>query len=65
MPSAKIRYQKREWQVPSGTTVRVAIESLGLDPQAVLALRNKKVIQDNTLIEPGDEIKLVNMISGG
>jgi len=31
----------------------------------VLALRDKKLINDQTIIEPGDEIRLVNVISGG
>ncbi|MBC7237324.1 MAG: thiamine biosynthesis protein ThiS [Chloroflexi bacterium] len=46
-------------------TVRAAIEKGGLDPYAVLALKGKKLINDQTLLEPGDEIRLVNVISGG
>ncbi|MCD6518847.1 MAG: MoaD/ThiS family protein [Anaerolineae bacterium] len=63
--TAKIKYRKQEWEVNSGMTVRAAIEKVGLDPYSVLALRNKKLINDQTIIEPGDEIKLVNVISGG
>ena len=65
MQTAKLKYKKEEWQVRSGMTVRSALERVGLDPLAVLALRNKKLINDQTLLEPGDEIKLVNVISGG
>ena len=63
--TAKIKYRKQEWEVNSSMTVRAAIEKVGLDPYSVLALRNKKLINDQTIIEPGDEIKLVNVISGG
>ena len=63
--SAKIKYRDKEWEVASGMTVRAAIEKVGLDPYAVLALRAKKLINDQTIIEPNDEIRLVNVISGG
>jgi len=62
---AKIRYRKREWEVRSGMTVRAAIEKAGLDPYSVLALRGKRLVNDQTIVEPGDEIRLVNVISGG
>jgi sulfur carrier protein ThiS len=65
MATAKIRYQKQEWDVPSGMTVRAAIERVGLDPYNVLALREKKLINDQTIVEPNDEIRLVNVVSGG
>jgi sulfur carrier protein ThiS len=65
MSTAKITYRKQEWEVASGMTVRAAIEKLGLDPYAVLALRDKKLVNDQTILEPGDEIRLVNVISGG
>lgn len=62
---ATIRYHKDEWQVASGMTIRAAIEKAGLDPHSVLALRNGKLVNDQTILEPGDEIRLVNVISGG
>jgi len=65
MSTAKITYRKDEWEVNSGMTVRDAIIKIGLDPYAVLALREKKLINDQTIIEAGDEIRLVNVISGG
>ena len=65
MPTAKIVYHKKEWDVESGMTVRAAIEKAGLDPYAVLALRDKRLVNDQTIIEPDDEIRLVNVISGG
>jgi len=65
METVKIKYRKQEWEVQSGMTVRAAIEKIGLDPYNVLALRDKKLINDQTILEPGDEIRLVNVISGG
>ena len=65
MNTAKLRYRDKEWEVPSGMTVRAAIQKGGLDPFAVLALREKRLVNDQTILEPGDEIRLVNVISGG
>lgn len=65
MAKAKIRYRKEEWEVASGMTIRAAIEKVGLDPYNVLALRDKRLVNDQTILEPGDEIRLVNVISGG
>ena len=65
MSTAKITYRKQEWEINSGITVRDAIVKIGLDPYSVLALRDKKLINDQTIIEAGDEIRLVNVISGG
>lgn len=65
MRTAKIKYRNKEWEVRSGMTIRAAVEKAGLDPYAVLALREKRLINDQTIIEPDDEIRLVNVISGG
>ena len=66
MEYATITYLDQQFQVESGITIRVALEEkLNMDPYAVLALRERKLINDRTMIEPGDEITLVNVINGG
>ena len=65
MKMATLRYRKQEWQVKSGMTIRAAIEKANLDPLAVLAVRDKKLVNDQTILEPDDEIRLVDVISGG
>jgi len=62
---ATIRYRKKEWQVRSGMTIRSAIEKGELDPLAVLALKEKRLVNDQTILESGDEIRLIDVISGG
>lgn len=61
----KVIYHKREWEVEAGITVRQAMERVGLDPRQVLAVRHGKLIADDALLEEGDEITLVSIISGG
>jgi sulfur carrier protein ThiS len=65
METATIRYRKQELQVRAGMNIRAAIEKLQLDPLAVLAVKDKKLVNDQTILEPGDEIRLVDVISGG
>ncbi|MHB1294480.1 MAG: MoaD/ThiS family protein [Anaerolineae bacterium] len=65
METAKLKYHKQEWELPAGISVREAIERAGLDPQHVHALRNKRLVDEESVLDPGDEIRLVNAISGG
>ncbi len=46
-------------------TVRDAILHVGLNPESVLAVRNGQLINEDTLLDDNDEIKLVAVISGG
>ncbi len=63
--TATLKYHDQQWQVHSGMTIRHAIEKVGLDPQSVLAIREKKLVNHQTTIEAEDEILLVNVVSGG
>jgi sulfur carrier protein ThiS len=63
--AATIRYHDQTWQVDSGMTIHKAIEHVGLDPLSVLAIRGKKLTNNQTVVEPADEIRLVDVISGG
>lgn len=64
-PMVKIIYRDKEWEVKAGMTVRDAILKVGLNPLAVLALREGKLIHENTILREGDVIKLVSVVSGG
>ena len=61
----KIIYRDRTWEVRPGSTVRHVIEKVGLNPESILAVRDGKLINEETLIEDGDTIKLVAVVSGG
>ena len=58
-------YRDKTWQVQAGSTVRHIIETSGLNPESILALRDGKLINDATLTREGDTIKLVAVVSGG
>ncbi|MBC8447237.1 MAG: MoaD/ThiS family protein [Chloroflexi bacterium] len=61
----KVIFRDKEWELRAGMTVRDAILKLGLDPESVLAVRNGQLINEATLTQEGDTIKLVAVISGG
>ncbi|MBC7250840.1 MAG: MoaD/ThiS family protein [Anaerolineae bacterium] len=61
----KLIYRKKVWEVKPGMTVRDAILKTGLKPYAVLAVRDGKLVNEQTILRDGDEIKLVAVVSGG
>ena len=61
----KVIYRDKEWEVKAGSTVRHIVTKSGLNPESILAVRNGKLINDATLTENGDVIRLVSVVSGG
>jgi sulfur carrier protein ThiS len=58
-------YRDKTWEIKSGSTVRHIIEKAGLNPESFLAVRDGKLINEATLTEAGDTIKLIAVVSGG
>ena len=58
-------YRDKTWEVKPGSTVRHIIDKAGLNPESVLAVREGKLINEETLTRNGDRIKLVTVVSGG
>lgn len=58
-------YRDRTWEVKPGSTVRHIIEKVGLNPESILAVRDGKLINEATLTQDGETIKLVSVVSGG
>jgi sulfur carrier protein ThiS len=61
----QVIYRDKTWQCKPGSTVRHLIEQAGLNPESVLAVRDGKLINEATLTQDGDTIKLVAVVSGG
>jgi len=61
----KIIYRDKTWDIKPGSTVRHIIVKVGLNPESTLAVRNGKLINEETLTQDGDEIRLVGVVSGG
>ena len=60
-----VRLRKEEWEVPAGITVRDAIIKGGQNPEAMLALLDGKLVNEETILEADNRLKLVAVISGG
>jgi sulfur carrier protein ThiS len=61
----KLIYRGQVWELRGGMTARAAIKKVGLEPEAVLVVRNGKLVTDDTLLKDDDEVKLLAVISGG
>ena len=61
----RVSYREKTWDVKPGSTVRHIIKEAGLNPESVLAVRDGKLINEETLTQNGDTIKLVTVVSGG
>ncbi len=62
---AKLILRKKEYEVRHGMTIRSALLKLDIQPEAVLPTRNGELISEEEIINEGDVIKLVTIISGG
>ncbi len=61
----KIIYRKIEYEIPHGMTIRSALEKLNIQPESVIPILNGELITDDMIINEGDVIRLVAVISGG
>ncbi len=61
----KLIYRDRTFEMRGGMTVRDAIRKAGLDPEAVLAVRDGVLINEETILAEDDVVKLVAVVSGG
>jgi sulfur carrier protein ThiS len=62
---AKLILRKKEYQVRHGMTIRSALLKLDIQPEAVLPTREGELVSEEEIIQDGDVIKLVAVISGG
>ena len=61
----KVTYRDKEWELEGRMKVRQVVEKVGLIPETVLAVRDGKLLTEDMMLEPDDEVKLVAVISGG
>lgn len=58
-------HRTQEWKVRAGMALRDAILKIGLNPEAVLAVREGTLINEDTRLQEGDTIKIIDVVSGG
>jgi sulfur carrier protein len=63
--TARLIFRKKEHQIRHGMTIRSALQKLEIPPESVLPTREGKLVNEEDILEDGDVIKLVAVISGG
>jgi sulfur carrier protein len=61
----RVVHRDKVWQFEGRMTVRQVMDEAGLIRGTVLAVRNGKLLTEDTILEPDDEVKLVAVVSGG
>ncbi len=62
----KVTYRDKQWDdLRGGMTARDLVKKLGLQPEAILVVRNGELVTEDTIVKDEDTIKLVAVISGG
>lgn len=62
---AYLTLREHTYTVRSGMTLRSALLKLKIPVEAVLAVRDDTLITDDELLQDGDRIRLVSVVSGG
>ena len=62
---AKLILRKKEYDIRHGMTIRSALLKLDIQPESVLPTRNGELVSEEDIVQDGDVIKLVAVISGG
>jgi len=65
MENVKIKLGDRIYQVEPGQRLDRALRKLGILPTTVIALKGGKLVPLGRRLEGGEEIELVNVVSGG
>lgn len=63
--SVKLILRDKEYEVKPGMTLRHSLLKVDLRPEAVLATRQGEMITEDEILQDGDVIRLVAVISGG
>ena len=61
----KVTYRDRVWIFDEPLTVAQLLKRIGLLPESVLVVRDGKLLTEDQRLHPGDEVKVVAVISGG
>jgi sulfur carrier protein len=61
----KVTLRNKEYEVTPNQTVQNALESLGLQPEAYLVVKDGELLTEDIVVREGDVLKLVAVVSGG
>ena len=61
----KLILRAKEYEIKPGMTLLSALEKSNINPESVIATRDGEIILDDEILQDGQVIKLVQVISGG
>jgi sulfur carrier protein ThiS len=61
----RVTYRGKHWLFEKPLTVLQVLKHVDLIPENVLVIRDGKLLTEDKKLMPGDEIKIVSVISGG
>ena len=61
----KLILRAKEYEIKPGMTLLSALEKSNINPESVIATRDGEIIVDDEILQDGQVIKLVQVISGG
>ncbi len=61
----RVRFGKKEFEFSERMSARCLLERLEVLPETVVVVKNEEIITEDEMIEPGDEVELIRVISGG
>ena len=65
MEKVTLKYRNQQWELSAGMTARDAIKKTGLLPESVLIVVDGELQTDDVILKPGQQVKLVAVVSGG
>lgn len=63
--TVKLILRETEYDVRPGMSLRDSLLKIGMIPESVLATRNGEMITDEEILNNGEVVKLISVISGG
>ena len=61
----RLLLRDKVYEVKPGMTLRDSLFKINLLPESVIAVRQGEMITDDQVLQDGDTVKLVSVISGG
>ncbi len=63
--TVKLILRDKTYELKPGMTLRSCLEKIDVEPESVLAVRDGVMITDDEILNEGEVVKLVAVISGG
>ncbi|MCS6806797.1 MAG: MoaD/ThiS family protein [Acidobacteriota bacterium] len=60
-----VRYSDKEFSFDHRMTARQLLERLGVLSETVVVTKNGEIVTEDEMLEVGDEVELIRVISGG